>query len=68
MSEKADAAKIAIARRLWAQGYMRKFIENETGLSGRTITRYCRDLPKPYEHRGMKKKRWSAAMTRSEES
>lgn len=55
---------VAKARSLWAKGFMRKFIAAETGLSERTVTRVCADIPKPYEHRG--RKRW-AAITRQKD-
>ena len=56
ISAAADRAAKAKARELWSQGFMRKFIARETGLSERTVSRVCADLPKPYEHRGRKRR------------
>jgi hypothetical protein len=52
MTAKSSEAAIQKARTMWLAGAMRKFIAAETGLSPRTVTRFCADLPKPFEYRG----------------
>lgn len=60
MNAKSDEAAIQKAREMWLSGTMRKFIAAETGLSPRTVTRVCADLPKPFEYRGRRQNARSA--------
>jgi hypothetical protein len=66
MTAKSNDAAVQKARELWQRGMMRKFIAAETGLSERTVSRVCGDLPKPVEYRGRKvASRTRAALARA---
>lgn len=49
-------ATIDKIRRAWLRGDRRDRIAAETGVHPQTVTKYCRDLPRPVEHRGRPRK------------
>lgn len=54
-SKPIPAATVERIRAMWAEGYVTKAIARETGVSPYYVGKICRDIPKPYEHRGRKR-------------
>lgn len=49
------SAQIAEARRLMSSGMKRKDVAKMLKISTTAVTKVCRDIERPYEHRGRKR-------------
>jgi DNA invertase Pin-like site-specific DNA recombinase len=51
-----DPQKVEEIRAAWRAGRKRSEIAKAFSVSNNTVLRYCRDIPKPVEHRGRPKR------------
>lgn len=56
MTNAIEQARIDEIRNAWMRGERRDRIADTFGVHPQTVTKYCRDLPRPVEHRGRPRK------------